>query len=90
MINVYGSTALSNGVDFLLSQQHNKLQWHLAGHWNQPIRESDFEQRKTTIVDHITTTSTSIGPRKGKNYHYGLRGGIDYSFSIRLSFRISE
>lgn len=85
MINVYGSTALSNGVDFLLSQQHNKLQWHLAGHWNQPIRESDFEQRKTTIVDHITTTSTSIGPRKGKNYHYGLRGGIDYSFSPRTS-----
>ena len=38
MINVYSSTALSNGVDFLLSQQHNKLQWHLAGHWNQPIR----------------------------------------------------
>ena len=85
MINVYGSTALSNGVDFLLSQQHNKLQWHLAGHWNQPIRESDFEQRKTTIVDHITTTSTSISPRKGKNYHYGLRGGIDYSFSPRTS-----
>ena len=85
MVNVYGSTALSNGVDFLLSQQHNKLQWHLAGHWNQPIRESDFEQRKTTIVDHITTTSTSIGPRKGKNYHYGLRGGIDYSFSPRTS-----
>ena len=34
---------------------------------------------------HITTTSTSIGPRKGKNYHYGLRGGIDYSFSPRTS-----
>lgn len=85
MVNLYGSTALSNGADFLISQQLKKLQWHLAGHWNQPIRKSDFEQQKTTIVDDITTTSTSHGPRKGKNYHYGLRGGIDYSFSPKTS-----
>lgn len=85
MANLYGSTALSNGVDFLISQQLNKLQWHFAGHWNQPIRKSDFEQEKTTIVDHITTTSISNGPRKGKNYHYGLRGGIDYAFSPKTS-----
>lgn len=85
MINLYGSTALSNGVDFLISRQLKKLRWHLAGHWNQPIRKSDFEQQKTTIVDNITTTSTSHGPRKGKNYHYGLRGGIDYSFSPKTS-----
>lgn len=85
MANIYGSTALSNGVDFLISQQLNKLQWHFAGHWNQPVRKSDFEQEKTTIVDHITTTSISNGPRKGKNYHYGLRGGIDYAFSPKTS-----
>lgn len=85
MVNAYGSTALSNGVDFLLSQQLNKVQWHLAGHWNQPIRESDFEQQKTTIVNNITTTSLSHGPRKGKNYHYGLRGGIDYAISSSTS-----
>lgn len=85
MVNAYGSTALSNGVDFLLSQQLNKVQWHLAGHWNQPIRESDFEQQKTTIVNNITTTSLSHGPRKGKNYHYGLRGGIDYAISSGTS-----
>ena len=40
IVNAYGSTALSNGLDFLLSQQHKKLQWHLAGHWNNPIRKS--------------------------------------------------
>lgn len=85
MVNAYGSTALSNGVDFLLSQQLNKVQWHLAGHWNQPIRESDFEQQKTTIVNNITTTSLSHGPRKGKNYHYGLRGGVDYAISSGTS-----
>ena len=85
MANMYGSTALSNGVDFLISQQLNKLQWHFAGHWNQPIRESHFDQQKTTIVDDVTTTSISHGPRKGKNYHYGLRGGIDYSFSPKTS-----
>lgn len=85
IINSYGSTALSNGIDFLISQQHNKWQWNFAGHWNQPIRESNFEQKKTTIVDNITTTSLSDGPRKGKNYHYGLRGGVEYSFSPRTS-----
>ncbi|MDD3039121.1 TonB-dependent receptor [Bacteroides sp.] len=85
IVNTYGSTALSNGIDFLISQQHNKWQWNFAGHWNQPIRESNFEQKKTTIVDNITTTSLSDGPRKGKNYHYGLRGGVEYSFSPRTS-----
>ena len=63
IVNAYGSTALSNGLDFLLSQQHKKLQWHLAGHWNNPIRKSDFEQRKTTVVSDKTTTSLSDGPR---------------------------
>ena len=85
IVNTYGSTALSNGIDFLVSQQHNKWVWNLAGHWNQPIRESDFEQKKTTIVNDITTTSLSDGPRKGKNYHYGLRGGVEYSFSPQTS-----
>lgn len=85
IVNAYGSTALSNGLDFLLSQQHKKLQWHLAGHWNNPIRKSDFEQRKTTVVSDKTTTSLSDGPRIGKNYHYGLRGGIDYAFTPKTS-----
>lgn len=84
-INLYGSTALSNGVDFLLSQQLRRLQWHVAGHWNQPVRESNFEQEKTTIVQPVTTTSLSEGPRKGKNYHYGARGGIEYAFSSHTS-----
>ena len=85
IVNAYGSTALSNGLDFLLSQQHKKLQWHLAGHWNNPIRKSDFEQTKTTVVGDKTTTSLSDGPRIGKNYHYGLRGGIDYAFTPKTS-----
>lgn len=68
-----------------MSQQHKKLQWHLAGHWNNPIRKSDFEQRKTTVVGDKTTTSLSDGPRIGKNYHYGLRGGIDYAFTPKTS-----
>lgn len=85
MANLYGSTALSNGADFLLSQRHNKLHWHLTGHWNQPVRESDFDQLKETTVDGLTTTSASVGPRKSKNYHYGLRGGIDYTFTSKTS-----
>lgn len=85
MANVYGSTALSNGVDFMLFQQHKKLNWHVAGHWNQPIRESDFQQTKETIVKDLTTTSISDGPRKSKNYHYGLKGGLGYAISPNTS-----
>lgn len=85
MANVYGSTALSNGVDFMLFQQQKKLYWHVAGHWNQPIRESDFQQTKETIVKDLTTTSISDGPRKSKNYHYGLKGGLGYAISPNTS-----
>lgn len=84
-VNLYGSTALSNGIDFLLSQQLDKWRWHLAGHRNLPVRESDFEQEKTTRVGALTTTSLSRGPRKGKNYHYGLRARMDYAFSPHTS-----
>lgn len=85
MVNVYGSSALSNGADFMLSQQHNRWQWHLAGHWNQPIRESDFHQEKETIVGDLKTTSISNGPRKSKNFHYGIRGGVGYAVSPKTS-----
>lgn len=84
-VNLYGSTALSNGVDFLLSGQLRKWQWHLAGYRNEPIRKSDFEQEKTTRVHTLTTTSVSDGPRKGKNYHYGLRAGVEYAVSPHTS-----
>lgn len=85
MVNFYGSTVLSNGTDFLLSQQHKKLRLHLAGHWNQPIRESDFYQNKGTLVDDLSTVSISEGTRKSKSYHYGLRGGIDYAFTSKTA-----
>lgn len=88
MVNIYGSTALSNGADFLLSQQHNKFQWFLAGHWNQPIRESDFYQSKGTMVNEVSTVSISDGPRKSKNYHYGLRGGFIYAFTPKTSINV--
>lgn len=81
MVNLSGSTALSHGADFLVAQHLSNFRWYLAGHWNRPVRESDFRQQKTTLVDDVTTTSFSAGPRKGKNYHYGLRAGADYAFS---------
>lgn len=81
IVNTYGSTVLSNGADFLIMGQNKKLQWNLAGYWNQPIRKSNFEQDKTTIVDGITTTSHSEGPRGSKNYHYGVRGGMNYKLT---------
>lgn len=84
-VNLYGSTALSSGADFLLSQQLAKWRWHVAGYGNLPVRESNFEQEKTTVVGTLTTTSRSHGLRKGKNYHYGLRAGADYAFSPHTS-----
>jgi outer membrane receptor protein involved in Fe transport len=85
MVNLSGSTALSNGLDFMLAQQRNKLQWHLAGNWNQPVRESDFHQQKETTVGDQITTSTSDGPRRSKGYFYGIRTGIDYAVAPRTS-----
>ncbi|MCD8044592.1 MAG: TonB-dependent receptor [Tannerellaceae bacterium] len=85
IVNLHGSTALSNGGDFLISQQLNKLRWHIAGHGNIPIRKSDFKQEKTTFVNDLLTSSYSNGPRTGKNYHYGLRAGIEHTLTSNTS-----
>ncbi|MDR3093324.1 MAG: TonB-dependent receptor [Bacteroidales bacterium] len=88
MVNVYGNTALSNGADFLLTHQAKKLKWSVAAHWNKPVRESHFEQDKTTIVNGITTHSYSNGPRTGTSYHYGVRGGIEYMPAERTTLNL--
>ncbi|WP_165026367.1 TonB-dependent receptor domain-containing protein [Dysgonomonas sp. ZJ279] len=79
MVNVFGSTALSNGLDFMLAKQNKNLQWSLSGSWNEPIRKSHFDQDKTTIVDGITTISHSKGPRKSITYNTFIRNGWIYS-----------
>jgi len=81
MVNMMGSTVLSNGVDFVFTKQNNKLRWYLAGNWYQPIRKSDFDQNKTTIINDLNTVSHSKGPRKSKGYHYYIRNGYVYSLS---------
>lgn len=79
MVNLMGSTVLSNGIDFMLTQQNRRLQWYVAGNWFQPVRESDFDQRKTTILDDLTTVSYSNGPRQSKAYNYSVRNGLVYT-----------
>lgn len=81
MANLIGSTALSNGGDFMFTKQSKYLRWYLAGGWSKVIRESDFDQSKTTIVNDLTTTSHSDGPRQSKNYNYFGRNGYIYSLS---------
>ncbi|MDR1258640.1 MAG: TonB-dependent receptor [Tannerellaceae bacterium] len=81
IVNLYGSTALAGGADFQMLQQRDRWQWHLAGRWNQPVRESDFTQQKETRVNGLLTTSASDGLRRSKNHNYGLTGGVDYSFT---------
>lgn len=85
MVNLMGSTALSNGGDFMFTQQNKNLRWYLAGGWSKVIRKSDFDQSKTTIVDDLTTISHSNGPRQSKNYNYFGRNGYIYSLSPNTS-----
>lgn len=79
MVNLSGSTVLSNSVDFLINQQNKNSRWFVGGQWNMPIRKSSFDQQKTTIVRDTTTVSHSDGPRKGKNYDYSVKGGWIYN-----------
>ena len=50
MVNLTGSTVLSRGVDFLVSQQNEASRWYLGGVWSDRLRKSDFDQEKTTII----------------------------------------
>ncbi|WP_106828281.1 TonB-dependent receptor domain-containing protein [Parabacteroides pacaensis] len=79
VINMMGSTALSNGVDFMISQQKKQHRWYIGGNMSHRIRESDFEQEKTTIVNDTTTTSHSKGPRHSNNYNYAGKAGWSLS-----------
>lgn len=79
MVNLTGSTVLSRGVDFLLTQQLNKSRWYFGGAWNDRVRKSDFNQLKTTIVGDTATTSHSDGPRESKGFNYSLKAGYLYT-----------
>ena len=79
MVNLSGSTVSSRGVDFLVSQQNNALRWYVGGAWNDNLRESDFNQDKTTRVNDISTISRSNGLRKSNNFNHSLRLGWLYN-----------
>ena len=72
MVNLTGSTFLSRGVDFLLTQQNKSSRWYFGGGWTDRLRKSDFDQEKTTIVADTATTSHSNGPRESNNFNYSL------------------
>jgi len=79
MVNLTGSTVLSRGVDFLVTQQNKKSRYYFGGSWNDRLRKSDFNQEKTTIVADTSTVSYSDGPRKSKRYSYTLKAGWHYT-----------
>jgi len=79
MVNLTGSTMLSRGVDFLLTQQDKASRWYLGGGWNDRLRKSKFRQEKTTIVSDVTTISDSDGPRESNNFDYSLKAGWMYT-----------
>lgn len=89
MVNVTGSTALSNGIDFLLTQQKGKSRWYIGGNMSNRIRESHFNQEKTTFVNDTSTISHSDGPRSSNNYNYAGKLGWFYSLpktSLSIDF----
>lgn len=79
MVNLTGSTFLSRGVDFLLTQQNKSSRWYFGGGWTDRLRKSDFDQEKTTIVADTATTSHSNGPRESNNFNYSLKAGWMYT-----------
>ncbi|MDU1889715.1 MAG: TonB-dependent receptor [Dysgonomonas sp.] len=79
IINLTGSTILSRGVDFLVTQNNNKSRWYIGGTWNDRLRKSNFDQEKTTIVADTSTVSYSDGPRKSKSAFYSLKAGWLYT-----------
>ena len=83
-VNLSGSTALSRNVDFLLTRQNEASRWYAGGVWFDKLRKSDFEQQKTTVVDDLTTTSRSKGPRVGDNYNYTLKAGWAYALPAHV------
>ncbi|MDD4193362.1 MAG: outer membrane beta-barrel protein, partial [Mangrovibacterium sp.] len=87
MVNLTGSTVLSRGVDFLLTQQDRSARWYVGGAWSDHLRKSDFDQEKTTIVDELTTLSHSDGPRESNNYNYSVKAGWSYALA-KTSFNL--
>lgn len=84
MVNLSGSTFLSRGADFLLTQQTNASRWYFGGNWADRLRKSHFDQEKTTIVSDVATTSHSKGPRESNNQDYSLKAGWSYSLPKTL------
>ncbi|MGL4229442.1 MAG: carboxypeptidase regulatory-like domain-containing protein, partial [Tannerellaceae bacterium] len=79
VVNLTGSTIGSWGGDFFLNKQNKDSKWFVSGEASRIRRESNFDQRKTTMVDNISTTSHSVGPREGINQSYSLKGGYEVS-----------
>ena len=86
MVNLTGSTFLSRGVDFLLTQQNKSSRWYFGGGWTDRLRKSDFDQEKTTIVADTATTSHSKGPRESNNFNYSLKAGWLYTLHFYVIY----
>ena len=82
MVNLSGSTDGSRAANFMISLQDSVSRWSFGGSYNERMRKSDFEQEKTTIVDDLTTTSFSEGPRKSNNFNYSLKAGWQGVFDM--------
>lgn len=79
MVNLNGSTFLSRGVDFLVTNQAKNARWYVGGRWSDRLRKSSFNQQKTTMVGDTATVSHSDGPREGNHFNYSLKTGWFYS-----------
>ncbi|MDD2474372.1 MAG: TonB-dependent receptor [Dysgonamonadaceae bacterium] len=75
MVNLSGNTWLTRRVDFLLNHQNNRSRWFFGGQWSDKLSKSDFEQERITFNDNETISLNAVGPYKGNNLNYSLKGG---------------
>jgi len=85
--NLSGSTLGSYNFDMLLNRNVKNHRFYAGATAFDTKTRSAFNQKKTTVMDGITTTSESDGPRTGDRMRY--TGKLGYEFDNRTtSFNI--
>ena len=78
MVNLTGSTELSQNVDFLVSLRKKDIRWQLSGEASRRFLNGDFDQKKTVTTPDLITTDHSSGDRERHTDVYFLRTGLDW------------
>ena len=78
-VNLAGSTIGAWNADALVSHRKGANRFYVGAAFSENKGKSDFNQRKTTIVDDYVTTSDADGTRHSNNVSYIGRIGWEYT-----------